>query len=183
MKKYLYVLFMFSASITGCGMQNNTNSSYISSIENQVSSITSSLPNSYKNYTSYENFTIKLNDMFNQNDVTYGVYFYSEYCPACASLKELLFNYMDNNNKCINLYLVDIGTTSEEDFSKLKNTNGLYEEEIINNNIGATTVEEVYFRTSPCIYFINNNNGKNSIFNHYVNYSDVYNFLFNNVMK
>ena len=37
-------------------------------------------------------------------------------------------------------------------------------EEIINNNIGATTVEEVYFRTSPCIYFINNNNRFNTCF-------------------
>ena len=138
--------------------------------------------NSFENnYNNYEDITINLNEMYNMKESKYGVYFFSEYCPACSYLKDLLFDYLDDPNKDIKLYLINIGITNENDFNKLLNTNGLSEEEIINNTIGATKIEETYFRTSPCIYIIENNNNKNMIKDYYLNFNKVEDFLKNNI--
>ena len=53
--------------------------------------------------------------------------------------------------------------------------------EIINNTIGATKIEETYFRTSPCIYIIENNNNKNMIKDYYLNFNKVEDFLNNKI--
>ena len=157
MKKNIFFLFIISFFILSC---SNTKNSNYSSKKSNNEGISSSIIKT-KNYKDY-----------------------SEYCPACASLKELLFKFLDSENKCIdNLYLVDIGTTNEEDFNKLQSSNGLFEEEIRGNNIGATSIETTYFRTSPCIYFISKTDSINSIFEHYINYQDVYDFLNTNNLQ
>lgn len=180
MKKNIIFLFLNFFILTACNSLNNSNFSS-NSKENNLSQTSEESSKSYQNYQKY---IIELNDMFKQNDEFYAVYFYSEYCPACASLKELLFSFLDNQNKCVdNLYLVDIGNTSEEDFNKLKNTNGLYEEDIINNNLGVSNIENLYFRTSPCIYFIKKINNNNEIIDHYLLYQDVFDFLVSNSLK
>lgn len=180
MKKNIFFLFIISFFILSC---SNTKNSNYSSKKSNNEGISSSIIKT-KNYKDYSEYIINLNDMYNQKDNIYGVYFYSEYCPACASLKELLFKFLDSENKCIdNLYLVDIGTTNEEDFNKLQSSNGLFEEEIRGNNIGATSIETTYFRTSPCIYFISKTDSINSIFEHYINYQDVYDFLNTNNLQ
>lgn len=180
MKKNIFFLLVNFFILTSCNNVNNISSiesSSSTSIENEDENTT------FKSYYDYKNYVINLNDMFNQNEEEYAVYFYSEYCPACYSLKDMLFNFLDNKNKCISLYLVDIGNTSIEDFDKLNNTNGLYEEEIFNYNMGVTNVDELYFRTSPCIYFIKNIDDTNQIVNHYMKYQEVYDFLENNEYK
>lgn len=180
MKKNIFFLTINFFIILGCSNLNNSQTS----LSKELNISSSYEKSNFKNYKNFKDFIIDINQMFNQKESNYGVYFYSEYCPACASLKELLFNFLESENKCIdNLYLVDIGATKEEDFNKLKPTSGLFEEEIINKNIGVSSIENLYFRTSPCIYFINNIDNKNIVVDHYINYQDVYDFLLNNSLK
>lgn len=192
-KNIIFLLLNFFLLFSCKNIENTTNMSNISSTQSisihnkpysDYISSTQSISIYNKSYSDYKSCIIPLNDMFEQEDNLYGVYFYSEYCPACASLKENLFKYLDISNKCIdNLYLVDIGNTSLEDFSKLKSGNGLYDEEIISNTINATCIEETYFRTSPCLYIIEKINNVNTIKDFYLNYQDVYNFLINNSLN
>ena len=150
------------------------------SSSNSVSNVKNENTSQHKTYSSYNEYIIPLMKMYNMNDAIYAVYFYSEYCPACASLKDDLFNFIDEKNKSVeNMYLVDIGTTKEEEFKKLKSTNGMNDEEILSNTIGASKIEETYFRSSPCIYIISKIDNKNIVKNYYFNYSDVESFLKN----
>ena len=152
------------------------NTSCVNNISSSSTLINSS---SIIDYNSYNQYSIELNSMYDINDDYYCVYFYSNTCPACYSLKEYLFSYFDNENKVINLYMVNLFYTNDEDFNKLLIDNSLTDEEIINNSIGAKSIEETYFKHTPSLYFINDS----SLVDIYLNYSDVYNFFVNNEIK
>ena len=174
MKKIVY-FFTLALILTSCSNTNSVSNVSISS------SMNTSYISSTKNYDSYSNYYIDLNKMFEQNDNKYGVYFFSRYCPACNNLKDYLFNYLDNKNKSIdNLYLVNLDV-EQNGFDELKDSNGLSEEDIINNTIGASKINEVYFRSAPCVYIIKKIDGINKISIFLLTYPSIENFLVNDI--
>ncbi len=156
--------------------------SFLVSCNNNISSSSSS--NYYKStlniideYSKYQNLKININDIFNQNESLYGVYIYSKACPACYSIKESLFKYLEKNNASNKLYLIDLFEQNENDINKMKDTNGINEEEIINKTINATKIEELYFRSAPCIYIIEKDNNVNKVKDFLLTYPMVESFL------
>jgi thiol-disulfide isomerase/thioredoxin len=64
--------------------------------------------------SSYSDFN-KINDyseVSTQENSIYGVYFYSEKCGACISIKEDTISFANNNKLNMQLYMLDAQTTS-----------------------------------------------------------------------
>ena len=157
---------------------NGCNTSYNSSlISNNNSNIT--ISNS-KNYSNYSEYHINLDNIYDMNNNEYVVYFYSYTCPACYSLKDKLFNYLNLNNKPYEIYLVNIFETDDDTFNKMLMDDSISKEEAISLSIGATNLENTYFIHTPSLYFINKINKINTLTNIYINYQDIENMFINN---
>lgn len=133
------------------------------------------------NEINLNDYIIQLNDLYNIENDEYSVYFSSSYCPACNSLTNDLINFIKNENRCIeNFYIVDLTNTSEEDFNKMKSGNAMFDEEIINSTINATSLEQTYFKNAPSLYFFEKIDSTNTLTNLILNYSEIQNIFINN---
>lgn len=123
----------------------------------------------------YDDYLIELNEIYNIEKDQYAVYFSSAYCPACNSLVEHLNNFLLLENKCFdNFYIVDITNTNQDDFNKMKSGNAMFDEDIISSSLNATSLQETYFKTAPCIYVFNKIENVNKLTDLLLNYQDVY---------
>ena len=123
----------------------------------------------------FENYIIELSEMYNIDENEYAVYFSSAYCPACNSLVEHLKDFLLLENRCFeNFYIVDLTNTNQDDFNKMKSGNAMFDEDIISSSLYATSLQETYFKTAPCIYVFNKIENVNKLTDLLLNYQDVY---------
>lgn len=127
---------------------------------------------------SYQEQIIELKQMYTMADHRYVVYFYSDYCPACASLKDVLLSFLENKNRYpAGFYMVNLARTSEEDFLLLQSGNAMFDEEIMAKTLYATSLQETYFKSTPCLYFIEKIEMINTLTDVFLNYSEIYQFF------
>lgn len=63
---------------------------------------------SYSDFTQVGDYA----DIENMLEDTYAVYFYSETCPACNSIKSGFLKFAEENDLELKVYLLDLATTS-----------------------------------------------------------------------
>ena len=84
-------------------------------------------------------------NFFNISD-NYIIYVYANSCPACNGIKENVISFLKNND---NVYTLNCDTFE----MKIKETNIDSAREELK---GVNNFEELYFVTSPSLYFIDN---------------------------
>ena len=95
---------------------------------------------------SYSDFTriIEYSEASRQENELYGVYFYSETCGACISIKEETFQFGTNNNLQIDLFMMDAQRTTGNRSDI--NLNG--------NSLNSTPTLLIYKNNSLVDYFV-----------------------------
>lgn len=162
--KLLIILFFL---LSGCS--NNT-SSFNSSTINESS----------KDYKNYSGYYIELNEMYNIDKDSYVIYFYSSTCPACYDMKNHLFNYLDNSNKILDIFIINLFEVDEDLFNLFLKDDSLNYEEKKEKSINATKIEETYFIHTPSLYFISKINNINTLNDIYYNFYDIQSFFIEN---
>lgn len=104
----------------------------------------SSLVGCFSNKDIIKERNIQYEDFFNVSD-EYIIYVYANSCPACNEIKEKVISFLNNND---NVYTLDCDTFKVN----IKETNVDTAREELK---GVNTFENLYFVTSPSLYFIN----------------------------
>lgn len=168
MKQVLKVLVFFSATICSCSNSN----------------ISESLNKSSQDKVDLSVYYIDLDDMYNMDKENYAIYFSSSFCPACNSLNESLISFLNNPERCIeNFYIVDLTYIEEEKINQMPSGNAMFDEDIINNSLNATSLEQTYFKSAPSLYFVSEIDNQKKLTNLILNYLMIKNIFDNNIVE
>lgn len=101
---------------------------------------------SLRSYNDYEEYFIETEQIFNQEENDYLIYFFSMYCNACYDLKQKIFDYIDNKHP---LYFVDC--SKQDIYRFVKDGTNIPDEVIKNSNFHATSVQAITISSIPCL--------------------------------
>ena len=168
MKQILKFFLFFSAIVCSCSNSN----------------ISESIEQSSPNKIDLSSYYIDLDDMYNIDKENYAIYFSSSFCPACNSLNESLINFINNPERCIkNFYIVDLTYIEEEKINQMPSGNAMFDEDIINNSLYATSLEQTYFKSAPSLYFVSEIDEQRKLTNLILNYQLIKNVFDNNIVE
>lgn len=111
-----------------------------------------------KSFQEFSNLKIKVEDLLNQKEKEYFVYFYFQLCPYCLAIKNNIKSYLLKNTK-IKMYLIDFSNEEGSELLKnIENDNYLNREEFINEyssaNIGKSLLKDIGYYYVPMVLHI-----------------------------
>lgn len=111
---------------------------------------------SYDEYVQYQlDSTDFMNQFFSMEDDLYGIYMYGTTCPYCESIKGAVFDYLDNNESNeMKLYIFDRGSNDSYATYFKTTPSGYTTDELAEEMIGATSIDELYYIGVPSLYVI-----------------------------
>ena len=135
MKRFLLSFLMIFALLIAVGCSNNSDNN-------------TDLNNDY--FAQYEYVKLNYGSLLNmqkEDEVSgYYVYFYSNECHFCETIKDEVLSYLDNNINGVRLYLFEINS---------KNAALLYDGS--ENMLGVSNVQDLKILGTPTIIYVENN--------------------------
>lgn len=112
-------------------------------------------------YSSFQEYYLdNINNLYTQEENTYGVYLFRTDCPTCNDNKNAILNHLNeykNGNKHFKLYIYNTVRLKEEGASYISDSSISIEESrsiMLENNV--STLEDTIINVIPSLYIVNN---------------------------